>query len=390
MSVRFAPAERLSKLPPYLFVEIDKAKKEARKKGVDVIDFGVGDPDLPTPDFIIRALFKALKDSSTHHYPLDSGNSLFKEAISAWYRERFGVKLDASSEVLPLIGSKEGIAHIPLAFVNPGDVTLVPDPGYPAYRTGITFAGGKVVELPLRIENHFLPDFSEMRKETLRQTKLMFLNYPNNPTSATASKSFFKEVIKLANHYGILVCHDAAYSEIFFGNERPVSFLELPGAKEAGIEFHSLSKTCNMTGWRVGFACGNREVIQKLAKVKSNIDSGLFTAIQMAGIEALRQSKKFSAKMSRLYEERRDLLIGGLKMLNLSPYPAKATFYVWVKLPRSLGDSTHFCQRILEEAGIVVTPGVGFGKQGEGYFRFALTVPRERIKEALRRLGKVL
>lgn len=382
-------SDRLKKLPPYLFAEIDKAKRQARAKGRDIIDLGIGDPDQPTPSHIIEALYKAALDPNNHHYALDSGMSQFREAIVKWYRKRFKVKLDLEIEILPLIGSKEGIAHIPLAFVNSGDYVLVPDPCYPPYRNGTIFAGGVPYLMPLLAENDFLPDLSKIKNDILRKVKLIFLNYPNNPTGAVADGEFYKKAIDFAHKNNILICHDAAYSEISFDGYCPMSILELDGAKDVAIEFHSLSKTFNMTGWRIGWACGNRKAIEGLAKVKSNIDSGIFQAIQLAGIAALDGPQASIKQVNRIYKERRDALVNGLNSLGWRVSRPKATFYVWAKaLPGY--NSTNLAKALLEKADIIVTPGVGFGKYGEGYIRMALTVPKERIKVAIQRIKKFL
>ena len=382
-------SERLKALPPYLFVEIDRAKRRAKDAGVKVIDFGVGDPDQPTPGFILKALNTAVKDPANHHYPLDRGNADFRRAISEWVKKRFGISFDPDTEILPLIGSKEGIAHLPLAFINPGDVALVPDPCYPQYKSGTLFAGGVAHLLPLKEENAFLPDFESIPEAVVRQAKLIFVNYPNNPTGAVAPKPFYEKLVRWAAEKKILIVSDLAYSEVYFGKEKPLSIFEIPGAKDVAIEFHSLSKTCNMTGWRVGFAVGRAEVIGPLLKVKSNLDSGVFTAIQRASIAALEKSFSFSQKTNRIYRRRRDLLVKGLKSLGFQAKPNEATFYLFTRLPNGLTASTLFCKELLEKTGIVATPGVGFGAAGEGYVRFTLTVGEPQIKEAILRMKKV-
>lgn len=381
-------AERLKLLPPYLFKELDRLRDEVKASGVDIIDFGVGDPDLPTPAHIIEALKQAVDDPSTHRYPSYSGMNDFRDCVAGWYEKRFGVELDPSSEVIVLIGSKEGIAHIPLAFVNPGDTVLVPSPSYPVYHTGTILAGGESFFMPLLEKNGFLPDLKQIPEEVASSAKLMFINYPNNPTSAVADKKFFEMVVNFARKHNIIVCHDAAYSELAFDGYTPPSFLEVDGAKEVGIEFHSLSKTYNMTGWRLGFAVGNSDIIKALGQVKSNIDSGAFNAIQKAGIVALEGNQDCVSEMCRIYEERRDVLLKGLDEVGLNAAKPKATFYVWCKIPHGT-TSTEFSMKLLKEAGIVTTPGNGFGEPGEGYIRFALTVPKERIEEAIERLRKL-
>ncbi len=390
MSFFLEESKRLKALPPYLFVEIDRAKRRAQEKGVRVIDFGVGDPDQPTPKFIRSAMIKAVKDPKNHHYPLDRGNREFREAAGVWVKKRFGLSFDPASEILPLIGSKEGIAHLPLAWIDPGDVVLVPDPGYPPYKSGTQFAGGTPVLMPLKEENGFLPDLEAIPQEALKKAKIIFVNYPNNPTGAMAPKAFYEELVSWAREHKILVASDLAYSEVYFGKEKPLSLFEIRGAKDVVIEFHSLSKTCNMTGWRVGFALGRPEVIDALLRVKMNIDSGVFTAVQKTAAEALKKSFGFSAETNRLYRRRRDLLVAGLKELGFPVRPNPSTFYVFTRLPDRVQDSTVFCKDLLEKTGIVATPGVGFGAAGEGYVRFALTVDEARIREALSRMKKAL
>src|SRR3989338_1584214 len=319
--MNFQESDRLKALPPYLFVEIDRAKRRALEKGVKVIDFGVGDPDQPTPKFITNAMQRAIKDPATHHYPLDRGYAPFRQAISQWIKKRFGQSFNPDAEILPLIGSKEGLAHLPFAFVNPGDMTLIPDPCYPPYRSGTNFAGGQGVLLPLREENGFLPDFESVPAEVLKKTKMIFVNYPNNPTGAMAPRAFYEKLVKWAAANQILIVSDMAYSEVYFGKDKPLSIFEISGAREVAIEFHSLSKTCNMTGWRVGFAIGREEVIAALLKVKSNVDSGVFTAIQKTAVEALKGSFGFSKKTNIVYRKRRDLLVAGLKELGFPVKP---------------------------------------------------------------------
>jgi len=381
-------ADRLQQLPPYLFKEIDRVKEEVRARGVDIIDLGVGDPDLPTPDFIIAALQRAVQDPSTHRYPSYSGMNDFREAVARWYARRFGVTLDPEREVVTLIGSKEGIAHLPLAFNNPGDLNLATSPAYPVYHIGTLFAGGRTHFVPLLAENHFLPDLTQISPEVARQAKLFFFNYPNNPTAAVADPDFFARVVAFCREYNIIAVHDAAYTEMAYDGYRPPSFLETPGAKELGIEFHSLSKTYNMTGWRLGFAVGQAQVIEGLGKIKSNIDSGAFNAIQYAGIAALDSDQAAVVENCRILQERRDILVAGLKKLGYRVTAPKATFYVWLPTPTGLS-SAQFTSLLLEQAGIVTTPGNGFGAPGEGYVRLALTVPAARIEEALARLARL-
>jgi len=386
----FKFTDRLNNLPPYLFVEIDKAKRKAIKEGKDIIDLGIGDPDEGAPKEVIDSLCKALQDSGNHHYPLDQGIPLLRNRIRDWYKKRFGVSLDTEKEILALIGSKEGIAHMPLAFINPGDVSLIPDPCYPPYRGGTILAGGNVYNMPLLEENNFLPDLNKIKKDVLKKAKILYINYPNNPTSAVCEKGFFEDVVLFAKKHNLIVAHDAAYSEIMFDGYRPDSFLKVDGAMDVGVEFHSVSKTCNMTGWRIGFVCGNEKIVSGIAKVKSNIDSGVFTAIQLAGITALDIAERHLERMNRVYQERRDVLVDGLNKIGWATRKPKATFYVWTRVPKPYKSSVKFAAMVLDKAGIVVTPGIGMGDSGEGYVRMALTVSKERIEEAVDRLEKIL
>jgi LL-diaminopimelate aminotransferase len=383
--MRIEMAKRIDQIPPYLFAEIDKRKEEMRKKGIDLIDLGIGDPDLPTPKLIIERLKKAAENPKNHRYPSYEGMIEFRTAVAQWYKRRFGIKLDPGTEVLSLIGSKEGIAHIPLAFVDPGDIVLVPSPGYPVYRVSTLFAGGTPYFLPLRKENGFLLNVSQIPESVAKKAKLLFINYPNNPTSAVAERSFFEEVVAFARRYQIIVCHDAAYSEVAFDGYHPLSFLEVEGAREVGVEFHSLSKTFNMTGWRIGFAAGHPEILAGLGRVKTNIDSGLFQAIQEAGTEALNHFDTPLPEIINIYERRRDVMVKGLRELGLEVDPPKATFYLWIQVPKGY-TSAQFATALLEQAGIVATPGNGFGEDGEGFIRMALTVDEKRLKEAIERL----
>ncbi len=383
----FTQARRLSALPPYLFAEIDRLKQEAKNRGMDIINLGVGDPDLPTPPHIVAELARAGADPQNHQYPSYEGLLSFRQAAARWYQKRFGVTLDPGAEVLSLIGSKEGIGHIPLAFIDPGDVVLYTDPGYPVYHAGTVFAQGEPYPLPLLRQNHFLPDLRSIPAQVAKKAKLMFINYPNNPTAATATLDFFKEAVSFAQKYNIILCHDAAYSEMAF-EEEPQSILAVAGAKETAIEFHSLSKTYNMTGWRIGFAVGNAEILAGLGRIKTNLDSGIFQAVQVAGITALSGPQDCVAQMRQVYKQRRDALVDGLNALGWGVDKPKATFYVWIPVPKGF-TSTQLTAKLLSEAGIVSTPGVGFGKAGEGYIRMALTVGVERIKEAVERIRKL-
>jgi len=384
----FEPADRLKLIPPYLFKDIDEKKEQARARGVDIIDLGVGDPDLPTPSFIVERMKEVVGDPRTHRYPLYSGLTLFKEAVARWYKRRFEVELDPETEVLTLIGCKEGLAHLPLAVNNWEDVNLVPTPAYPVYRMGTIFAGANPYMVPLQKENGFLPNFREVPPIEARDAKLFFFNYPNNPTAAVADLEFFQQMVDFCREYRITPVHDASYTELAFDGYRPPSFLQVPGAKDIGVEFHSLSKTYSMTGWRLGMAVGQREVLAALGKIKSNIDSGVFDAIQLAGIAALDSDQSCVAEYCRIYQERRDILVAGLKKLGFEVTPPKATFYVWLPVPKGY-TSMQFTAHLLEHAGIVTVPGIGFGDPGEGFVRLALTVPKERLEEALARLSKI-
>jgi LL-diaminopimelate aminotransferase len=381
-------AKRIAELPPYLFAEIDQKMNELKSRGVDVIDLGIGDPDIPTPSNIIDALKSAADDPENHRYPSYVGMLSFREAVSGWYDKRFSVTLDPQSEVLTLIGSKEGIAHAPLAFIDPGDIVLVPNPGYPVYRVATTFAGGKPYDMPLLKEHNFLPDLDSIPEGVRRKAKMMFLNYPNNPTTAVTDEHFFEKVVDFASKNEILVCHDAAYTEIAFEGLTPPSFLQVDGAQEVGIEFHSLSKTFNMTGWRIGFCVGNEKAIAGLGKIKTNIDSGAFQGIQYAGIEALNNYTPGIEERRKIYEERRDIFCKGLEEVGLNYYPPKATFYVWFEVPEGVS-SKDYASKILKDTGIVVTPGNGFGDYGEGYIRVSITIAKERLIEAVKRLKAV-
>jgi LL-diaminopimelate aminotransferase len=388
VSINIILADRVRNLPPYLFAQIDAMKRKTIAEGADLIDLSIGDPDIPTPPHIVEAMKVAVEKPQNHRYPSYEGMYEYRKAVAEWYERRFNVKLDPETEVLSLIGSKEGIGHIPLAFVNPGDVVLVPSPGYPVYPIGTLFAGGESYFMPLKEENRFLPDLDAIPSHIANRAKLMFINYPNNPTSAVAGEDFFKRVVEFAARYNIIVCHDAAYSEIYFDNKRPISFLSIDGAKEVGIEFHSLSKTYCMTGWRIGFAAGNKDVIAGLGKIKTNLDSGVFQAIQEAAITALRTDETVLSSLRKRFQERRDVLIEGLSDTPLKVFKPEATFYVWAKVPSGY-DSTGFVKELLEKAHVLITPGVGFGDAGEGYVRFALTAEVDRIKEAVRRIKMI-
>jgi LL-diaminopimelate aminotransferase len=385
----FKPARRLAQLPPYLFAEIDRVKNEVKAKGADIIDLGVGDPDLPTPDFIIQSMNKAVVKSEHHRYPSYSGLNSFRECVARWYNSRFGVTLDPTSQVLSLIGSKEGLAHFPLAFVDPGDLVMTTTPNYPVYPIATMFAGGETHFVPLTESTDFLPDLDAIPEDVWQRAKIFFLNYPNNPTSAMAPRSFYEKLIAKAQEFGTILVHDAAYSEMYYNPaNKPLSILEIPGAMDVAIEFHSLSKTYNMTGWRVGMAVGNQELVQGLGKIKSNIDSGIFQAVQEAGITALDHGEAFAQEMRDIYKGRRDVVVAELAKIGLECRSPEATFYVWTKVPQGR-DSTGFVAEVLQKTGVVVTPGNGFGTPGEGYFRIALTVAEDRLREALDRIAKL-
>jgi LL-diaminopimelate aminotransferase len=384
----FKLSDRLSKLPKYLFAEIDEMKKKKVEEGVEVIDFGVGDPDMPTPKHIVEAMKKAVEKPENHKYPSYEGMLEFRTAVAEFYKRRKGVDLNPEEEVIALIGSKEGIAHLPLAFVNDGDYVLVPDPGYPVYYSSTILADGKPYKIPLKKENDFLPNFDEISSDIAKKAKIMFLNYPNNPTSAVAEKEFIKSAVDFCIDNNIILAHDFAYGEITFDGYKAKSFLEVDNAFEVCIEFNSLSKTFNMTGWRIGFAVGNPEILKGLLKVKTNVDSGVFQAVQEAGIVALRSDDSVIDGICKVYQERRDVLVKGLKEIGLNVEKPKATFYVWCEVPDGY-TSVEFTKKLLNEAGILVTPGVGFGEYGEGFVRFALTRDVSVIEKAIERLKNV-
>jgi len=384
--MKIAHAQRLSLVPPYLFAHIDALKAEEKRKGADLIELGIGDPDLPTPPHIVAALQAAAADARTHRYPAYVGMPEFRAAAARFMKQRFGVALAPEREVVTLIGSKEGIAHFALAFVDPGDLVLVPDPGYPVYATLTRFVGGEVYPMPLRRERGFLPDLGAIPAEVARRAKVMWINYPNNPTAALATPEFYREVVEFALRNDVIVASDNAYSEMWYETPAP-SFLETPGAMECGIEFHSLSKTYNMTGWRVGFAAGNGALRDGLLQVKTNVDSGCFDAVQRAGIAALDGDQACVAEMRRIYRERRDVLCDGLARAGYDVIRPAATFYVLLATKGI--PAMEFAARLLTETGVVVTPATGFGPSGEGYVRFALTAPVPRLEEAVARLERV-
>lgn len=379
-------AKRIENLPPYLFVEISKKIAEKRAKGEDVISFAIGDPDIPTPSHIIDRLCQAARDPVNHRYPESEGLPELRRAIAEWYQQRFGVSFDPDKEVLPLLGAKEGIAHIALCFIDPGDIALITDPAYPVYAIGTLLAGGESYYLPLTAENGFLPDLESIPENILHRAKLLWLNYPNNPTGAVADLEFFKRTVEFARKHDIGVCHDAPYSEVAFDGYQPVSFMQAEGAKEVGIEFHSLSKSFNMTGWRIGMVVGNAMMVNALKTVKSNMDSGIPQAIQYAAIEALRGPQDCIPNHNAIYQRRRDLVVDMLNNIGLEARSPKASLYVWAKVPKGY-NSVDLATDLLEQVGVVVTPGVGYGKSGEGYVRLSLTISDAGLVKGLSRLA---
>lgn len=384
-------AERLKKIPPYLFMELRNKIAKARAEGIDVISLAIGDPVEPTPDYVIEELYKQAKDPANHRYPTDEekGMLAFRKVVAEWYWQKYGVQLDANDEVLALIGSKEGCHHFILAVVNPGDVVLMTDPGYPAYRASIWLAGGEPYSMSILPQNKYLPKFSEVPSDIAKKAVAMFLNYPNNPTGAVANKKFFAEVVDFAKSYDIAVCHDNPYSEIVFDGEKPLSFLSAPGAKDVGVELNSLSKPYNMTGWRIGMALGNKDLIAAISKVKENTDSGVFNAIQFAGIEALKKGQPNIDRMLEIYSRRRKVVVETLNSLGWNYDPPNGTFYLWVPTPKGMS-SIEFTTLLFEKASVVVAAGTAYGKYGEGFVRFSLTVPDTRLHEAMERIKKAL
>lgn len=380
-------AKRVESLPPYLFVEISKKIAEKKAQGLDVITFGIGDPDIPTPPHILNRLIEAAKDPANHRYPESNGLPELRQAIANWYKTRFGVTLDPEKQVVPPIGGKEGVGHMALCLIDPGDIALVPDPGYPVYEIGTMFAGGQSYYMPLKEENDFLPDLDAIPANIAKKAKVMWLNYPNNPTSAIADIGFFTRVAEFAKQYNIVVCHDSPYTEIAFDGYKPVSFLEAPGAMDVGMEFNSFSKSYNMSGWRIGMAVGNEDIIDALSRVKSNLDSGIPQAIQYAAIEALTAPQTIISDMVAIYQKRRDKVVAALAKIGMKTSPPKASLYIWAKIPEGY-TSIEFAGKLLDEALVVVTPGIGYGPSGEGYIRISLTTPDDRLDEGLSRLEK--
>jgi LL-diaminopimelate aminotransferase len=379
-------AKRLNRLPPYLFVEINQKIAELQAGGEDIISFAIGDPDLPTPSHIIEYMCQAAHDPTNHRYPETAGLPELRQAIAEWYERRFGVTLDPDKEVLPLIGSKEGIGHTALCFIEPGDLALVPDPGYPPFSMGTILAGGEPYFMPLKEENDFLPDFEAIPAEVADKAKLVWLNYPNNPTGAIADLDFFGRAVHFAQQHDLVICHDAPYTEVAFDGYKPPSFMQAAGARKIGVEFHSLSKTYHMTGWRIGMVVGSAGMVEALFQVKSNLDSGIPQAIQHAAIDALRGSQDHIAEHNAIFQQRRDKLMEVLDEIGLKARRPKATFYIWAKVPEG-HTSMDFTKKLLDEAGIAVTPGSGYGKEGEGYIRLSLTISDDRLEQGINRLS---
>jgi LL-diaminopimelate aminotransferase len=382
-------ARRLDLVPPYLFAELERKIEEKRRAGIDVVSLGIGDPDRPTPAAVVEEMQRQVARPERHQYPSNRGLGVFRETVADFYGARFGVDVDPENEILPVLGGKEGVAHIALACLDPGDVCLSPEPGYPPYTSGPLFAGADVHYLPLREENGFLPDLDSIPADVEARANLLFLNYPNNPTGAVVDDALFPRAIELARDHDLIVVHDNSYSEIAFDGYRPPSFLETPGAKDVGVEITSLSKGWNMTGWRIGWIAGNAEVVERYRHLKTNLDSGMFDPLQLAAVTALREARSFPAEMSEIYRRRRDLMIEALSSIGLPAKPPKATPYIWARVPDGY-TSASFTELVLEEAAVVVSPGPSFGPSGEGYVRISLTVPDESLGEAARRIASSL
>ena len=382
-------ARRLDQVPPYLFAELERKISAKQQEGIDVISLGIGDPDLPTPEAVVEAAAAALRDPSTHQYPSNRGSVEFREAATDFYRERFGVELDPASEVMPVLGGKEAVGHIAIACLDPGDLCLSPEPGYPPYTSGPVFSGAEVHYLPLTEENHFFPELGVIPDAVARRANLLYLDYPNNPTGAIVPEGAFERAVVFARQHNVIVVHDNAYSEITFDGYVAPSFLETPGAKEVGVEIFSLSKGWNMTGWRCGLVAGNAELVERYRQLKTNLDSGLFEALQRAAAVALTDARDFPRQMSEVYQRRRDLLVEALAQIGLDVEPPKATPYFWVRVPKR-HTSASFASLVLDQANVVVSPGPGYGPSGEGFVRLSLTVPDERLEEAVRRIESSL
>jgi LL-diaminopimelate aminotransferase len=380
-------SRRIEQLPPYLFVEITRKIAEKRAAGVDVISFAIGDPDIPTPKHIMDTLHAAADDPANHRYPESDGLPELRHAVASWYQQRFGLTFDPDKEVLPLIGSKEGIANIAYCLIDPGDVALVPDPGYPVYAIGTMFAGGEPYYMPLKEEDGFLPDLNAIPEDVAKRAKVLWLNYPNNPTAAVADLSFFEEAVKFAKKYDIAICHDGPYSDVSYDGYKPVSFLQAEGARDVGIEFHSLSKSFNMTGWRIGMAVGNATLIDALFRIKSNVDSGINQAVQRMAITALEGPQDCIDEHNEIYQRRRDRVVEALRACGMRVQAPKASLYVWARVPDGF-KSAELAARLIEDIGVVVTPGSGYGKYGEGFVRLSLTTADDRVEEGCRRLNE--
>ncbi len=382
-------ARRIRDLPPYVFAGVARRIREKEVRGERVINLGIGSPDMPPPDFVVRAMVEAARDPSAHRYPGYVGTPELRRAVAAYYRRRFGVELDPEREVLPLIGSKEGLAHVAWALVDQGDVVLVPDPGYPTYRLGTLLAGGEVFFMPLKPESGFLPDLEAVPEEVYRRAVAMWVNYPNNPTGAVAPLDFYRRLVELARHYDFVVLSDNPYADVTFDGYRAPSFLQVEGAREVGVEFNSLSKTYNMAGWRVGMAVGNAEVVKALTRVKSNVDTGIFLPLQAGAVAALEGPQEWIEERNGVYRERRDVLVAGLRALGFTCDVPRATLYVWARVPAGW-TADALADTLLDRAGVWMTPGTFFGPSGEGFVRVAFTVDVETIREALARVERVL
>ena len=379
-------SQRMSRVPPYLFVQISRKIAEKKAQGVEVISFGIGDPDLPTPDYIIDALTEAAHDPLNHRYPESEGLPEFRGAVADWYSRRFGVTLDSENEVISLIGAKEGIGHVAFCFLDPGDVALVPDPGYPVYSMGTLFAGGENHFMPLTAENDWLPDLESIPDAVAWKSKLMWLNYPNNPTGATATLEYFGRAVEFAKRYDIAVMHDACYTEVAYDGYRPPSFLQADGAMDVGVEFHSLSKSFNMTGWRIGMAVGNAEMIDALLTIKSNLDSGVPQAVQRMAIEAMRRPVESVDDRNAVYQARRDRIVPVLEDMGMTVDSPQAGLYIWARVPNGY-ESAEFAERLLEDTDVLMIPGGNYGPSGEGYVRLSITLADDLIDKALERVS---
>jgi LL-diaminopimelate aminotransferase len=379
-------ARRIEKLKPYLFVEINKRIAAKKAKGEEIISFAIGDPDIPTPAHIIEGLCRAAQDPVNHRYPESEGLPELRQAIADWYQKRFNVTLDAATEVLPLIGAKEGIGHLAFCLIDPGDIALVPDPGYPVYAIGTELAGGRPYYLSLKESNGFLPNLNGIRDDILKNARVLWLNYPNNPTGAVADLEFFQRAVEFGRKNNIIICHDGPYTEVAFDGYEPVSLMQAEGAKETGVEFHSFSKSYNMTGWRIGMVVGNAKVIGALKTLKSNLDSGIPQSIQHMAIEALQGPQDSISEHNAIYQRRRDLICEVLNNIGLQATPPKGGLYIWARVPEGY-NSVDFTADLLDQVGVAVTPGAGYGRSGEGYVRVSLTIPDAALVKGLSRLS---